>query len=539
MRETNTDKPAGDTEKANMKWTVIIILITAALCLGGWYLWEQRSSGKENTGPVTVKVERRRMTVAVEANGKVASNQDILIKCKASGNVISLPFDINDRVKKGDVVLQLDTDDQDRLVAKAEAALSAAQAGLAQAKADRITQEQAIVVNELKADANLKNSQAKLDDAKNKMQRTKALLEKKLVSQEEYETSATTVESAQADLLLAQAAKEDIKTQKLALDSQAQLIASKEAMVKQNQVDLANQKLQLEYATVRSPVDGVILNLVSGNDSNGNPVNTRVGTLVQSGTGGSSGGTTVMTISDLSKIRILATVDETDIRNVLDPQRLPPGTPLQKVIVTADAYKGVTFDGVVVRTSPGGKLISNVVTIEVQIEVTSPNKLLLRPEMTANVKIIKTDEDNVLTLPVQAVTLMRGGRGGGERRHAETQAATEVGVSATRQAESQPGAEATTRRGARRERPMMDEGEAIASLDRPQPAIVKVLKDGKQEERKIMVGETDDVFYKIISGLEEGEEVVIPQGTGPRPGGQGQGGPRGGFNMMGGGRGPR
>ena len=73
------------------------------------------------------------------------------------------------------------------------------------------------------------------------------------------------------------------------------------------------------------------------------------------------------------------------------------------MIITADAYPKQKFRGIVDRIAQKGTNTSNVVTFEVRIEVTSDNKTLLKPQMTANVEIIIEQKDNVLYVPASAV----------------------------------------------------------------------------------------------------------------------------------------
>jgi hypothetical protein len=107
-----------------------------------------------------------------------------------------------------------------------------------------------------------------------------------------------------------------------------------------------------------------------------------------------------MIVSDLSKIFALASVDESDIGQV----RLG-----QSARVTVDAYPGKRFEGSVVRIAPRGVNVSNVVTFEVKVEVTSPEKHLLRPEMTANLEVLIAEKSGVLLAPNDAL-LRKAGR---------------------------------------------------------------------------------------------------------------------------------
>jgi HlyD family secretion protein len=249
-------------------------------------------------------------------------------------------------------------------------------------------------------------------------------------------------------------------------------------------VNLDIQIQQLEYATVRSPIDGVVANLISGKDAAGNDIITRIGSVVQSGTANVSGGTTVMTISDHSRMFVYANVAESDIGRVIDPQ-LRPGEAAQRVRVTADSYPDEVFSGHVVRVADQGTMNTNVVVFEVRIEMSGTNRELLKPKMTANVEIIVVEKETLL-LPLAAF-----GRG-----------------------ERMPGSGGT--RG--RVNVLKGEGEG---------AVV--------ESRTVTVGEADANHYEVLSGLGEGEYVLLNAGMASRwqrmelPGkgsGGGSGGPR-------------
>jgi HlyD family secretion protein len=125
----------------------------------------------------------------------------------------------------------------------------------------------------------------------------------------------------------------------------------------------------------------------------------QIGQIIASGINNVGGGTAMLTISDLSHIFVLASVDESDIGGVeLD----------QKVLITADAFPGKRFFGKVVRIAAKGVNVSNVVTFEVRVEVMSDDKALLKPEMTANVEIVVAEKEDVLTLPTRAVVRKAG-----------------------------------------------------------------------------------------------------------------------------------
>jgi multidrug efflux pump subunit AcrA (membrane-fusion protein) len=114
---------------------------------------------------------------------------------------------------------------------------------------------------------------------------------------------------------------------------------------------------------------------------------------------GFSGGTTIMTLSDLSRVFVIATVDESDIGEVRVEQ---------KARITVASFPGRAFTGQVVRLATKGVNSSNVVTFEVKVEVMDERKSLLRPEMTGNVTIVQDERKDVLTLPSSAIVRQGG-----------------------------------------------------------------------------------------------------------------------------------
>jgi HlyD family secretion protein len=145
----------------------------------------------------------------------------------------------------------------------------------------------------------------------------------------------------------------------------------------------------------------------------------QIGQIISSGISNVGGGTTALIISDLSRIFVLAAVDESDIGQV---------RPGQRVKVTVDAFRNREFSGEVVRISPRGANVSNVVTFEVKVEVTAPDKELLRPEMTATAEILIDERADALLAPADAL-FRRGGKTwatvvgpGGERSDREVTA---------------------------------------------------------------------------------------------------------------------
>jgi HlyD family secretion protein len=123
------------------------------------------------------------------------------------------------------------------------------------------------------------------------------------------------------------------------------------------------------------------------------------GQIISSGISNVSGGTTLANLADLSRLFIIADVDETDIGSVQIGQL---------VKITADAYPGKTFPGKVQRISPKGQVENSITIFKVKIEIQGEGKAILKPMMTANVDIISNELKNVLYLPREALRAKNG-----------------------------------------------------------------------------------------------------------------------------------
>lgn len=370
---------------------VLFLLIAAAVAGGGYYYYQNHTAKAAASQPATSSytVARGNIFQAVASTGRVVSNLDVEIKCKASGQIIELPYtDVSQKVTKDSLIVQVDPIDQQRAVRQAEVELEQSQAKLDQAKQNLAVAEQSLVTARMRNDTLLKSTESNAKDAKAKAQRRRELFEQKLTSPEELQAAETAATMADAEFQNAKTAQAELKTQELSLEVKRKDVKLAEAMVENDQIALATAKQRLSDTTVTAPMDGVV-----------SALNVQKGQIIASGVTNVAGGTTVMTLSDLSRVFVLASVDESDIGKVQVDQ---------SAFITADAFPGQRFRGKVVRVATKGVNVSNVVTFEVKVEVVSDNKALLKPEMTANVQIVAASKQDVLVAPVTAVTRKAG-----------------------------------------------------------------------------------------------------------------------------------
>lgn len=281
-------------------------------------VWLLMRSGKpeEQVSFVTAKVENGNIHTSITATGTIEPVTSVTVGTQVSGIVSHLYVDYNSVVKKGQVIAELDRTN---------------------------------LISELNTSkANLTSAQSTASYEQANYNRYKTLYDKGLVSADEYESA----------LLSYQKAKEQVNT-------------SRESVRK--------AQTNLGYATITSPIDGVIL---SKSVEEGQTVAASFNTPEL-----------FVIAQDLTDMRVIADIDEADIGGVREGQR---------VTFTVDAFPDDTFEGQVTQVRQEATTESNVVTYEVVIS--APNKdLKLKPGLTANVTIFTLEKNDVLTVPSKAL----------------------------------------------------------------------------------------------------------------------------------------
>ena len=264
----------------------------------------------------TAKVENTNIQTSITATGTIEPVTSITVGTQVSGIVSHLYVDYNSIVKKGQVIAELDRTNLISELNTAKANLSSAQSSAAYEKAN--------------------------------FNRYKTLYEKGLVSADEFESAQLSYRKA----------NEQVNT-------------SRESVQK--------AQTNLGYATITSPIDGIIL---SKSVEEGQTVAASFNTPEL-----------FVIAQDLTDMRVIADIDEADIGGVKEGQR---------VSFTVDAFPDDTFEGQVTQVRQEATTESNVVTYEVVIS--APNKdLKLKPGLTANVTIFTLEKNNVLAVPAKAL----------------------------------------------------------------------------------------------------------------------------------------
>src|SRR5437867_5626388 len=261
------------------------------------------------------------------------------------------------------------------------------------------------------------------------------------------------------------------------------------ALVKaRTDLDLARQRR--EDATVRAPIEGTVLDQAVSS-----------GQVISSATSSASGGTTLLHMADLAKIRLRALVGETDIGNV------QPG---QTATVTVDAFPQRTFTGRVEKIEPQAVVQQSVTMFPVLISVSNESRLLL-PGMNGEVSMLVDQRENVPAIPVDAV---RGAREmpvvaaalGLDAARARAQVDEQLRPRAAGRATRSGASDSSPGRGFRAAAQGTRAGGA-GRASRAQVAFVKTAAG--LEPRVVRLGLSDFDYAEVLDGVEAGEQVVL------------------------------
>ena len=347
----------------------ILVFVGVALLLTWLYLFPSNGS-EEPPKPVykTSEILRGDLSIKISATGIVEPNFKVEVKSKASGEVLSFPFEEGDHVKKGALLLQLDKSDEKRNVAKARTELSSSSAKLKKA-------ETALLLQKTKYDSDIKSSQseietalANLKESEDKLKRQSELFGKKFVSQESLDRAKTLFKVNQENLIQAQTRLQTAKDSIHDITMKKNEIELVQSEVIRSGIAMAEVEERLDETEIFAPIDGVIIEKL-----------VEEGQIIASGISNVSGGTAIATIADMSRLFIIADIDETDIGSVKIGHA---------VRITADAFPNKIFKGKVTRIAPQGVIDNSITIFKAKIEVQGTGKTLLKPMMSANIDIV-------------------------------------------------------------------------------------------------------------------------------------------------------
>src|SRR5246500_5301276 len=428
-------------------WKKVLIGVGAALLLVILVAFGIHQSNKGVVTVQTGRAQRQDLASIVSASGEIKPKTYVNIGANAFGKITHLYVREGDRVKKGQLLAQLENVQSTADVAATKASLEASR------------------TDALAAEANLNTAKADLNRAKTDVERMRldwdraeGLYKAELIAKAEYETRKANWQSAEAGLAQAEARVAQAKAQ---LDSAGRHVA-------QTNASLTRASDVLQKTVYAAPYNGMITNL---------PV--REGETVVIGIQNAPG-STLMTLADMSVITAEVKVDETDIVNV----RL--GQPAE---VTIDAIPKRVFHATVseignnaivrstgVATSQQASASQEAKDFKVVVTLQDPPEDL-RPGLSTTAKITTATRSTVVTIPIQALTI---------RREEDLESSTEKGAVQ---------AAAPQKDASKNKRDSEVQG-------------VFVIRNKKAQFVPVQTGITGTTDIEVLSGLKEGDEIV-------------------------------
>ena len=345
------------------------VTLTLVVAAGSAFLWLRGRGASASTAldPARiVAVEARDVIDSVNANGRVEPLARVAVMSRASGIIEALYADEGDRVQADQVLAELDREQLQAQFEQDEAGLLAAQARLEASRA-RL------------AEAQVRTEDPEIDFLRRELERLDGLRERGDVSIKEHEDAARALAAAEFRVRLVEASLPVLKAD----------VTEAEAGLASSEANLDRSATALKEATILCPIDGMVL-------VRDKEVGDGVSSILTAG----GNATEIMVLGDLSQMHIEARVDEVDLGRIHD------GMP---ALVTVDAHRGKELWGEVRRIAPAGSIDNNgIVTFEVEVSVEDPEGLL-RPDMTADAKLVIDRRDGVPSLPQTAFQLGEDG----------------------------------------------------------------------------------------------------------------------------------
>ena len=374
-----------------MKKKILYLATAAAVLFGGVTIFGSVGKAKKTVTLETEQISKGDINEVITATGTLEALETVEVGTQVSGVIEKIYVDYNSQVKKGQLLAKLD-----------ETPL------LAQLEQSKATVDQA---------------EAEVQYQKATYERYQKLIEKKLIAQSDYDLVVYNYQKAVASL------------------KQARSVYDK-------------NKINLSYATIYSPIDGIILDRAV---DEGQTVAASFNTP-----------TLFTIVNDLTQMQVEASVDEADIGKVKTGQR---------VSFTVDAYPDLAFEGKVsqIRLQPVES--SNVITYTVVIDAPNPDQKLM-PGMTANASFFVTEKKAIVLLPSKALyfnpdqdllTIYR-------ENHPEINMQTTA-----------------------------SSGESSKNNKK----IVWIKKGNSIHTQQVELGETDEIYYEVLAGVKEGDEVLV------------------------------
>jgi HlyD family secretion protein len=432
-------------EKKSLIVGLVVVLVVVA---GLWYFLGNRNQALFQTATI----DRGTVRASISATGNCNAVVTVQVGSQVSGNIKALYADFNTKVKKGQLVAEIDPQAFQARVDQAKASLDSARSAIvsAQAQVEKANADIASArANAANENAAIAKAKAAAQDASNKLASRKTLFQQGILSKDDFDTAQSTSDQAvaeqQAAVAQLDAANHQIQSAQAMYNVATTQLVSAQSQVKQNQAALEQAQLDLDHTRILAPVDGTVI--------------ARQMDVGQTVAASFQAPTIFQIAQDLTKMQVDTNVDEADVGVVKVAQ---PAT------FTVDAYPGTTFKGSVTQIRQAPINVQNVITYDIVVGVDN-SALKLLPGMTANVKILTAQVNGVLKVPNAALRF----------RPLDTKPDQKLVRAAGRK---------------------QDGGAAVYILG----------EDGKPQPIKVKLGISDGNFTAVDSSdLKEGEQVII------------------------------
>src|SRR6266851_178929 len=442
------------------KWKKIYVGIGGVAVLGGAVWLTIRQINKDVVTVQTAAVTREDLTSIVTASGEIKPLTYTNVLGEGIGKITEIAVKEGDHVKKGDVLLRLESVQPSADVDAQRASIESADAGVKSAEANRVS-----------AEADIKSRAADLEHAKLEWERGQELFKEGLIPKQDYDTRKATYDSAVAALASAQARAEQSRAQ----------LGQAHSGLSQNQAMLNRLRDVLRKTTYTAPIEGVVTYIA-----------VRVGENVVPGIQNATG-SYLMTISNMSVVTSEVMVDETDITSVRVGETAD---------VTIDALPGKYLKGKVTEVGTQAVLRSsglastqsttgNQEAKDFKVVVTLQNPPDgLRPGLSSTAKITTAQKKNVMTVPIQALA---------ERTKKDLdEAAKENGQNSVTLAAGRPAPGAAA------------DGSVSSSILEKNPEIqgVFVVRNKRAQFVPVTTGITGVTDIEVMNGLQDGDQII-------------------------------
>ncbi|MFN7444722.1 MAG: efflux RND transporter periplasmic adaptor subunit [Curvibacter sp.] len=347
-------------KKSHLIGAGVSVLLLAAAALWWWTQRDNAADVQYRTG----KIERGALQAAVSASGAVSPVTQVTVGTQVSGQIKDLYVDFNDEVKAGQLLAVIDAETFEYRVRSAQADVDAARAVVLTAQA-----------NVVAARAQVSRAQTDLAEARRTHERNLMLVNRQFIAQSEADKSNALVNTS----------LESVKAAEAQLGVADAQVKSAQASVSQREATLAQARVDLARTRITSPVNGIVIKRAIEKGQT-------VAASLQSPE-------LFIIARNLRDMQVEASIDEADVG------RIRPG---QKAGFTVDAFPGQNFEGQISQVRKAALNVSNVVTYVAVVTFSNTDGRLL-PGMTANVRVITDQRQDVLKVPNAALRVRISG----------------------------------------------------------------------------------------------------------------------------------